>query len=60
MTRWMDDETDGWNDASRRPLLYVISCKPTGKRDSQVGIFKYFLILYCPILHVYPSSWENN
>jgi hypothetical protein len=21
----IDDETNGWNDASRRPLLYVIS-----------------------------------
>jgi hypothetical protein len=33
MTGWMDDqidgrmddETNGWNDASRRPLLYVIA-----------------------------------
>ncbi len=24
MIRRMDDEIDGWNDASRRPLLYVI------------------------------------
>jgi hypothetical protein len=24
MTGRMDDRTDGWNDASRRPLLYVI------------------------------------
>jgi len=24
MDEWMDDGTDGWNDASRRPLLYVI------------------------------------
>jgi len=23
----MDDDTDGWNDASQRPLLYVISNK---------------------------------
>jgi len=24
----MDDKTDGWNDASRRPLLYVILAGP--------------------------------
>jgi len=36
MIGWIDDETDGWNDASRRPLLYVM-------------ILFYFYLFFCKL-----------
>jgi len=56
MTRWMDDrtdgqmddETDGWNDASGRPLLYVM----IGKHLMSKGALSSFLALVDKLLNV--------
>jgi hypothetical protein len=44
MDEWMDEGTDGWNDASRRPLLYVIHWKkknPVNKIKDEIHPSKY-------------------
>ncbi len=66
MIRQMDDKTDEWNDASRRPLLYVMFFHTLLRVHTHTHIYMYiftsvfffFFFFFFPILSIFSIFWS--